>query len=114
MFIYAGGRQVGKTEKMIDWFLGDPVNRIIITLDATQANYIIKRIKDSKGAEFPFYDHIYPYHEAKRMLGTRGLRIGIDNLDMILSDMFRSQVEFVTLTGTTFDAPRVKPWWRFW
>lgn len=115
MFIYAGGRRTGKTSRMIEWFLGDPSNRIIIVPNAAQANYIVRRIKASMGAEFPFYSHIVPFDDARQLLaGSRNFQIGIENLDMILFNMFRNTAEFVTVTGVKIHSHRDKPWWRFW
>lgn len=113
MFIYAGGRQSGKTSKIIDWFLVDPLNRVIVTPDAAQANRIIKQITNTKGKGFPFLNHIFPYHNASGTLfGTRGLQVGIDNVDMVLSNLLHSQVDFATVTGVKFDVPSKRHWWR--
>lgn len=115
MFIYAGGRRTGKTGKMIEWFLADPQNRIIVAPNKVQADYIKNRIKSSMGKEYPFLGHIITHYESERMLrGTRNFTLGIENLDMILNQMYSNTVEFATVSGVKFIAPDKKPWWRFW
>lgn len=116
MFIYAGGRRTGKTGKMIEWFLADPQDRIIITPNKVQTVYLQKRIRSSMGNNFPFYAHIVSYYDAEFLLhGSRGFLIGVENLDMLLNQLFNNPVEFATTSGVRFDAPeKSKPWWRFW
>lgn len=114
MYIFTGGRRSGKTEKMIDWFLGDPRNRIIVTNNKEQAEYLKKMIRERMGDRFPYYPQIISYHDSGYLLrGSRNFEVGIDNLDLILSTLFRNSVEFVTVTGVRFDAPKRKPWWKF-
>lgn len=116
MFILAGGRRTGKSGKMIEWFLADPMNRVIVTPNVTQANDLVKRIKSSMGAGFPYYGHIMPYHQSESLLyGSRNFEVGIENLEMVLNQRFSNPVAFVTVTGVKLDAPpRDKPWWKFW
>lgn len=116
MFIYAGGRRTGKSGKMIEWFLADPMNRVIVTPSVTQANDLVKRIKSSMGAGFPYYGHIIPYDRSEALLfGSRNFEVGIENLDMILNQRFNNTVQFVTVTGVRFESQeRSKPWWKFW
>lgn len=117
MFIYAGGRRSGKTAKMIEWFLADPQNRIIVTPNKIQAEYIKKRILEVTGSfgDFPFLSQIISYHDTERLLrGSRNFEIGTENLDLILHQVFHNSVEFATVTGVKFDAPKKKPWWKFW
>lgn len=115
MFILAGGRRTGKTGKMIEWFLADPMNRVIVTPNVQQANYIIKRIKSSMGDDYPFLGHIIHYQDARRFLaGSRNFEIGVENLDMIMYQMFSNSVDFATVSGVKFNAPSRKRWWQFW
>lgn len=115
MFIYAGGRRSGKTQKMIEWFLADPQNRIIVAPNQVQARYLQDRIRSSMGKNYPFLGQIITYNDANGLLeGSRGFEIGVENLDMLLSQIFRNSVEFATVTGVKFVAPETKPWWRFW
>lgn len=113
MFIYTGGRRTGKTGKMIEWFLADPSNRVIVTPDVIQANGLIRRIEASMGADFPYYGHIFPYYEPY-LQGTRNFEIGVENLDMILASVFSGHVAFATVTGIKFEAPVRKSRWKFW
>lgn len=118
MFIYTGGRRSGKTEKMVDWFLSDPKNRVIVTPNRVQAEHIRRKIRNKMGDQFPFLSHVISYYESHTLLqDSRNFEIGIENLDMILMQVFNSNsVEFVTTTGVQFQAPEVnnKPWWKIW
>lgn len=115
MFIYAGGRRTGKTGKMIEWFLANPMNHIIVTTSVPEANYIIKRIQSSMGKDYPFLSHIMPYSEARtRLVGSRNYQIGVENVDLLLTYLFGNTVEFATLSGVMFEEPRKKSRWKFW
>ena len=117
MYIFTGGRRSGKTEKAIDWFLSNPSNRIIIAPNKRQADYLKRRILEKAGTfgDFPFLSHIVPYAQSETLLyGSRNYEIAVDNLDMLLHQLFHNTVEFATVTGVQFNMPKQKPWWKFW
>lgn len=52
--VFIAGRRTGKTTKVVDWFLEDPANRMIITMSEREAQRVRRVIRDSAMAMVHF------------------------------------------------------------
>lgn len=51
---FISGRRTGKTTRVVDWFLEDPANRMIVTMSEHEAQRVSQVIRDSARARVPF------------------------------------------------------------
>lgn len=88
------GRQGGKTHAAAEWLKANP-DAVILTHSAPAARDTARRYGVSEKQVVSFQSALQ--HGALR---GRKVRIGIDNLDILLRELFPGQeVEFVTATG---------------
>jgi len=88
------GRRMGKTTKMIEWFKEDPANRMIVTFSEQEAHRI------SKEYGIPQRKVVSARKDA---LGGRREVRGIDNVDIILAQMFGPEIDLMTATDGSSD-----------
>lgn len=106
MRIFVSSRQTGKTYQTIEWFLVDPTYRVVVCINQSECNRLVKDIMKRP-----------PYHNKPRpawtrniisytTLGAGGLRgrtiaaVRIDNLDLFLTDLFRVPLDKLSATST--------------
>lgn len=93
-------RQMGKTTRMLEWMREAPPGetRICVTATREEAMRLLRENKDLNTWQF------ISLQEAREGFANRGrsrnLVYGLDNLDMMLKDMFDWPVGMITLTET--------------
>lgn len=78
------GRRTGKTTKMIDWWLEDPDNRIIVCATASMRRHTLTMLREL----FTFDEGIWRLAQQQFHIGTGRLRgsdgpVGADNFDLL-------------------------------
>jgi hypothetical protein len=103
------GRREGKTHRLLDWVAeGTPCTpypfwtRIIVTPDIHQADWLrdLLRRQAHEDRRDMAYNKVYAYNEwlhAHIGTGWDG-EIGIDNLDMLINNLFRHHISIATVT----------------
>jgi hypothetical protein len=104
--IYVGDRGTGKTTRMIDWFVADYENRVIIVHNASALNWIIKEIK-KRHPQMAQTDWrrwqrniVMPGATSLRGLHSTPPQVFIDNLDLIISAMVGIHTSGISATST--------------
>lgn len=114
MNIIVGGRQSGKTTKMLEWMKAAPEDEHrICVASSTQESMRLLRLSRELGYEFESWQFIGPsdmssnplsdwsgvrYHD--RLLGIKSrFVLGFDNLDILLQSWVPYPVGLVTMTG---------------
>jgi hypothetical protein len=87
------GRQGGKTHEAAEWVKAHP-DAVMITFSQQEAARLVKQYGLDE-------NRVVSFRSATQLGALRGrrVRIGIDNLDIILRELFGHEVEFVTATG---------------
>ena len=70
--VFIGDRQTGKTTAVVDWFLEDPTNRMILTFSDREADRLQRVVFDSDKAR-PLIGTVYPYARQTRQPVPRKL-----------------------------------------
>lgn len=103
------GRQTGKSTAALRWLRGAG-NRQLVVPDSRQVDYLARMDREyaEKNGVSRFYlpDKIIPYASlgyGRHMPPT--IELGVDNLDIIISHIFKRSVGFVTATGSLYDGP---------
>jgi hypothetical protein len=106
MQVKVTGRGMGKTIRLIDRFMEDPSNSVIVVPDARQKEFVIHELETRFGnagvkSKKWYEDHVITWEvRDRRLRGLKQRKILVDNLDMILAWEFRGhEVSVVTLTG---------------
>lgn len=103
-----GARQCGKTTKMLDWLAGEPEG-VLVCINENEVARLREKVKRDRLNINP--ERIVSVRTVTGG-GIRGMRIhtlGVDNLDMMLSQLFGERVQIATMdTGhnyTVIDQP---------
>lgn len=97
MKIRGGDRRTGKTTEIVAWFRNNPSSVLVVTDDRERAR--IARtygLTDEEKARIVTADILQIRSRIRGMYPRP--RIGVDNLDLILSGMFGGEVGMVTYT----------------
>lgn len=89
MLIIEAGRQQGKTEYLVEWVKEKP-GRVIVTINRVERDRLIREYHLAENQV-----HVY----TSNMPRTRGAEVAIDNLDLILDQVY-GNVRLVTTTTT--------------
>lgn len=89
--IVTGGRRSGKTMRMLFWMQDNPGSVMVVYSEDERSRIL---------SENPWLEsrRLLTPDSAQRLRGLDHPRIGIDNLDMILSSMFGPRIEKATMT----------------
>lgn len=101
-----GGRQTGKTSRMLQWMLSQPEDesRVIIVHSEHEAQRLRQILKNS-GIEVDAWK-IVRADQARNLMG-RDVVLGIDNLDLILGSLFGRSVSRISATGELDDGTHI-------
>jgi hypothetical protein len=91
-------KQGGKTTYLLRLLLCNPEN-ILITHSESEAERLREIFEESKGMA----DRIFSFEAAKNLFGHRFKRAYVDNVDLILQNMFRMPIDYVTVTETVHE-----------
>lgn len=95
MIFFGGARQIGKTTKMIDWLKSNK-HRTLLVHHLSYANDLKRQYPEVA----PQIDTFWHYVNAKGGYWPRTKEIAIDNIDIILAQMFKAPIKYVTFTGS--------------
>lgn len=104
-------RAGGKTHALLEWMRAAPEgeHRIAVCFSGQEAMRLLRENRDLESWQFVGWNEVFPYDGAawSAVLYGRGGRIvlGIDNLDLILSNLLGWHVGTVTMTGTVESKP---------
>lgn len=90
MQIYVSGRQTGKTTRTIEWFIEAPDRRVVICIDAREADRLCRMIMECTlelADSRSWWGHNILWPEALQANPLRGRTIEaiwIDNIDLVL------------------------------
>lgn len=103
-----GGRGTGKSQEAIKWVRGAG-NRYLVIPDSRQVDHLLAMDRANvarRGGMALHPDKFIPYHAAATRRGMgQAVEYGVDNLDMLLQQIFGRYVAFVTATGSLHSAP---------
>ncbi len=92
MLAISGGRGSGKTEKLIEWYRNTP-GAVIVTIHEAE------RVRLNREYGIPLEDIItFQSRDGLRNRRPTSYRLGIDNLDHLLSYFFGSVPDVITFT----------------
>lgn len=99
MDFFISGRQTGKTAILIDWVKMQPDNewRVIVVSNHEQLAQVTQRLGEAD-VENPDR-HVCTINSTRYLHGRKNVRLGIDNIDLMLSSIFGQSVDIVTGTG---------------
>lgn len=100
-----GGRATGKTQEALRWVRGAG-NRYLIVPDAQQASGVLATdaANCARLGGMPLHaEKVMPYGSRRRLGQT--VELGVDNIDMLLREIFLAPVSFVTATGSLHGGP---------
>lgn len=83
-------RGAGKTNYIVEWFKQDPKNRAIICLSEGEC------LRLHEEYDIP-YDHLFSTRRVSNYRG-RNWQVAIDNVDIVLQDMFGGNLKLATWT----------------
>ena len=87
-----GGRQTGKTYKLVEWYREQPGERVIIVSSKETADWLHQEFNVPSGDILNLFD-------AGVRLRGRHREIGVDNIEHILMEYFGQIPSVVTFTG---------------
>jgi hypothetical protein len=96
-----GGRKIGKTTRMMQWLEEAPEGevRIMVVHSAHEAQRLAE-LAESKGYKNVTTSHFVSYHSLSWLRGLHGnIRLGVDNIDLMLHYLFGAPVDRVSATG---------------
>lgn len=93
MKFYIGGRRSGKTEMLVKWIRSNP-----------DAIMIVHTVREAERIAAQYSLDLYRVRsigevEHGGLMGRRNVKLGIDNLNLILPNILGHHVERVTATG---------------
>lgn len=110
---YIGERASGKSTAAMRWLRGS-VSRVLVVPDAQQAS-LIKRLDEQfssshrvpRALQPSFYERVVPYASLSSgsLRGMQRVELAVDNLDMLLAQLFHHPVGLVTATGEQYSGP---------
>lgn len=101
MQIHVGGRQQGKTTKMLEWMRAAPEGevRVLVSLDRERSMQLLRENPDLHSWQFVSVGEM-ARGRPNRMMAQRDLVVlGIDDLDVFIASQFTYPVARVSLTG---------------
>lgn len=105
--VFISGRQLGKTEEIIRWWLADPEGRVIISSSEQTAKLTRNRIKKmvrpkwGERANHLIDDSVMSF-ETRKNRQQDGRAVGIDDVENMLGHLVGSVPQFMTMTGQIF------------
>lgn len=102
MNIIIGDRGKGKTTQIIEWFLDDPHNRVIITHSEHYArqlrSIVFRKSVSSRNREISkeLLEKAITYPSGLISTRYKGKQIGIDNVEMVLANFFNNGIDTIT------------------
>jgi hypothetical protein len=121
MFIFISSRRTGKTEKIVTWYMEKPNHRIIVCPDENQRQHILDRIQDRYPGHRKYAERsvLTSYKvQTGALKGTHYTELAVDNAEWLLEQYIGRRIDFLTMTGTSFEEPpeeqKKKSWWMFW
>lgn len=116
MFVLAAGRQQGKTQAIVDWYLEHPNRRVIFVANARRKEELVDRIGQTchyvlrKGDVYRQVVVLGPRHSLLPINLDRGqgLECAIDDVEEVLSNFIGSRLEFMTTNATLVGPPRTR------
>lgn len=123
MYFFIAGRQSGKTTKIIDWMRAAPegVGRVCVCISLMECNRLQREYcywdgegEDPPGRletwQFITWEEVVSHRDSLSGI-TRGrgwtIEYGIDNVEIILGQMSRWPIRFVTATGVDIPRPQI-------
>lgn len=105
MIVYVTGRQMGKTEAVIRWFLENPMARVIIVVNQHRKMELLSRLKEKLSLDSVevFQDRIIVPREAGPMPWIGSAQVAIDNAEEVFQRLLGKEIDFITVNGTELD-----------
>lgn len=107
MILHVGGRQVGKTTRLVHWLVegraitkGVGWTRVIFVSSAAERERIINMLLAEYGAIVDWSALVRsPGPNSLQGINMQATEIGIDEVQWFLSSMFNAQIGYLTITG---------------
>jgi len=109
MIVYVAGRQQGKTNAVVRWFLEQPGERGVIVANREMRNHFLHRLYQISGftrSQFRRYeDNIIPVDKlySRSELRLRFREVAIDDAENVIKTLLGAPIEFMALNGTLLD-----------
>jgi hypothetical protein len=97
MRILATGRVMGKTTKMINWMKANP-DSVCVVFAEIEADRLRRENRDINPSRFVTITGV-----KRGVLRGKRIKIGVDNLDIILQDLIGPNIDLVTATAIPYE-----------
>lgn len=116
MLVYVSGRAGGKTNALVRWFLEHPQHRAVIVADKRRRNHFLHTLYKLSGYSRVtfrrFEDNVIDVSQVFGRFSVRGTgvqEIGIDDAELIISNLIGTKIDFMAMNATLLDFRYVHP-----